>query len=341
MKNIIGVGIVGTGAITDKHILAVNGLEDLNLLGLMNPSKSAAEEAEQLFGIRTYSDLDEFLSIPGLHLVVVCTPSGYHMEYALAAAKAGKHVLIEKPIEVTLEKADLISETCKNAGVKCGVIFQNRFSQDYIKLKDAVKSGKLGKLLMGNAHINWFRSEEYYSGSNWKGTFSGDGGGAFINQGIHTLDLLLDIMGDVEMVFGKIDTIYHAIEGEDIGAAVLNFKNGALGSITASTALFPGYPERLEVYGSLGSVVLEGGRIMEWNIKGEEKQISSPKVSLGSGASDPRAIGFQLHMEQYRDMVAAIQQDREPIVNGLKARKSLELVLAIYKSSIMNAPVFF
>jgi len=339
MKNKIGVGIVGTGAITGKHIQAINSLEDLNLLGLMNPSRSAAEEAKQLFGIWTYSDLDEFLAIPALQLVVVCTPSGYHMEYAVAAAKAGKHVLIEKPIEVTLEKADLIIDACKNAEVKCGVIFQNRFGPNYIKLKNAINSGKLGKLLMGNAHINWFRSEEYYSGSNWKGTFYGDGGGAFINQAIHTLDLLLDIMGDVEMVFGKTDTIYHVIEGEDIGAAVLNFKNRALGSITASTALFPGYPEKLEVYGSLGSVVLEGGRIVEWNIKGEENQISSPKASYGSGASDPMAIGFQLHLEQYRDMVAAIQQDREPIVNGLKARKSLELVLAIYKSSKLNAPV--
>ncbi|PSL07591.1 Gfo/Idh/MocA family protein [Cecembia rubra] len=341
MKEKVGIGIIGTGIITGKHIQAINLLENGQLLGLMAYSQANAKEAEQTFGTKVYTDLDAFLSIPGLDLVVICTPSGHHMEYALVAAKAGKHVLIEKPIEVTLEKADLIINSCKSSGVKCGVIFQNRFSQDYIKLKQAVNDGKLGKLLMGNAHINWYRTEEYYNSSNWKGTLSGDGGGAFINQGIHTIDLLLDIMGDVKMVFGKIDSIYHTIEGEDIGAAVLNFKNGALGSITASTALYPGYPERLEIYGSLGSVILEAGKLIAWNIKGEDLQVSSPDFSIVSGSSDPMAIGFQLHLEQYRDIVSAILLDREPLVNGLTARKSLELILTIYKSSKTNEPIFY
>jgi predicted dehydrogenase len=207
-------------------------------------------------------------------------------------------------------------------------------------LKKWVKDGILGDLLMGNAYVNWFRSPAYYSDSPWKGTLSGDGGGAFINQGIHTIDLLLDIMGEVSSVYAQVKTALYPIEGEDIGAAVLNFKNGALGNISASTALYPGYPERLEIYGKKGSVILEAGKMTRQNIQGFE-QFNPKKNSEGSGFSDPMAIGHQLHLEQFRDFLEAIKNDREPLVNGLEARKSLELILGIYESSKINKPVYF
>ncbi len=193
--------------------------------------------------------------------------------------------------------------------MELGVVFQNRFNEDYIRLKKAVSKGELGRLLMGNAYIKWFRDENYYASSQWKGTLKGDGGGALINQGIHTIDLLLDIMGEAESVYGQVKTALYDIEGEDLGTAVVSFKNGAMGNITGGTALYPGYPERLEVYGTEGSVILEGGKIVQWNIRGLEpdKKVTSEKQKIGS--ADPMAIGHQLHLAQYKDMVAAIREN--------------------------------
>jgi UDP-N-acetyl-2-amino-2-deoxyglucuronate dehydrogenase len=291
-----------------------------------------AKIAEDKYKVKAYAVLEEFLQHPGMDVVCICTGSGHHLEPAIEAAKKGKHLFIEKPIEINLERADQIIKACREIGVKLGVIYQNRFSKDYIKLKQAVVEGKLGRLLMGNAHINWFREESYYSSSAWKGTLEGDGGGALINQGIHTIDLLMDIMGDAVSVFGQVKTVLYPIEGEDLGAAVVNFKNGALGNITAGTSLYPGYPERLEIYGSEGSVILSVGKIIHWNIKGEEITSVSEGVEE-KGTSDPMAIGHHLHLAQYRDFVESIWGERDPEVTGEKARKSLGLIRGIYESS--------
>ncbi len=255
------------------------------------------------------------------------------MEPAVRAAHAGKHILVEKPIEINMERADQMINVCHDNGVKLGVVFQNRFNEGYIRLKEAVSKGELGRLLMGNAYIKWFRDKDYYTSSQWKGTFSGDGGGALINQGIHTIDLLLDIMGEAESVYGQVKTVLYDIEGEDLGTAVVNFKNGAIGNITGGTALYPGYTERLEIFGTEGSVILEGGKIVQWNIRGQETgQYVSPEMKK-SGSADPMAIGHQLHLAQYKDMVAAIRENRSPLLDGETAKKSLALILGIYQSS--------
>jgi predicted dehydrogenase len=193
---------------------------------------------------------------------------------------------------------------------------------------------------MGTAAINWYRDPSYYSSSQWKGTLQGDGGAALINQGVHTIDLLLDIMGDAEAVYGQVRTIVHDIEGEDLGTAVVNFKSGALGTITGGTALYPGNPERLEVYGDKGNIILEAGKIVVWNVQGEDQTAPSSDVG-GSGASDPMAIDFKLHQGQVQDMVEAIWEDRDPMVTGEDARRSLELILGIYRSSKENQKVVF
>lgn len=336
----IGFGIIGTGAIAGKHAEAIKELENGELIAMCSSNPERARSAASKFRIKTYSDISDFLKHPGLDIVCVCTASGQHFEPTIQAAEAGKHVIVEKPIEINLDRADKMIQTCLENGVKLGVIFQNRFNEDYLLLKKWVKEGLLGDLLMGNAYINWFRSPTYYSDSPWKGTVSGDGGGAFINQGIHTIDLLLDIMGEVSSVFAQVKTALYPIEGEDIGAAVLNFRSGALGNITASTALYPGYPEKLEVYGKNGSVILEAGKITHQNILGFE--YSGPKKnSEGSGFSDPMAIGHQLHLKQFRDFLEAVNNDREPLINGQEARKSLELILGIYTSSKLNKPVYY
>jgi len=333
MGSIIKFGIVGTGAIAGQHAAAIKELPSAELVAVCSSSSERAKQARDKFMVPAYSELDEFLAHPDMDAVCICTASGSHMDAAVKAAKAGKHVLVEKPIEINLERADKMIQACKENGVKLGVIFQNRFNEGYLQLKAAVKNGELGKLLMGNAYIKWFRDEDYYSSSQWKGTLEGDGGGAFINQGIHTIDLLLDIMGEAEAVYGQVKTALYDIEGEDLGTAVVNFKNGAIGNITAGTSLYPGYPERLEIYGTGGSVILEAGKIVAWNIKGQESKAAESESRKGSGAADPMAIGHRLHLMQIEDMVMAIREDKVPLVNGEASKQSLAVIQGIYRSS--------
>lgn len=329
----MNIGIIGTGSITGKHAQAIAEIEGAELVTLYNPNPQSAAKAKAQFGIPVFTDLNEFLKVPGLDIVCVCTPSGMHLEPGLAAAKAGKHLMIEKPIEINLQRTDELIAACADSGVKLAVIFQNRFTEDYQKLKKAITDGVFGRLLMGNAYVNWFRDSAYYSTSNWKGTLEADGGGALINQGIHTIDLLLDLMGDVKSVFGQVQTTLYPIEGEDMGAAIVNFKNGALGNITSATALYPGYPERIEIFGSEGSAILEAGKLTAWNVKGSTESIKPTENAGGSGASDPTAIGHQLHLEQWKLFIKAIENDLIPVVDGKTARKSVELIRAIYFSS--------
>ncbi|MEP0711022.1 Gfo/Idh/MocA family oxidoreductase [Algoriphagus sp.] len=333
------IGIIGTGAITGKHADAIAELENAELVALCSSSSERAKAAQEKFGVQAYADVSAFLTHPELDIVCICTASGHHMEAGLLSAKAGKQLLIEKPLEINLNRADQLIAVCQEYGVKLGVIFQNRFSKDYMKLKAAVQEGKFGKLLMGNAHVNWYRSPEYYSGSPWKGTLDGDGGGAFMNQGIHTIDLLLDVMGDVKTVFGKVKTALHPIEGEDLGAALLTFENKALGNITASTALYPGLPERLEIFGKNGSAVLEAGKLVHWSIQGENSEPILTEATEGSGAADPMAIGHALHKTQWEHYLNALENNEQVVVEGNIARKSVELIRAIYKSSELEKEI--
>ena len=327
------IGIIGTGAIALKHAQAIDSLVNAELIGLFNPNPSSAAKAREKFSVPVFSNWEEFISSPDLEVVCICTPSGMHLEPALKAIEAGKHVFIEKPIEVTLDRADQLIRAAEAKNVKLGVVFQNRFSPDFIRLNDAVKAGVFGRILMGNAAINWFRDSNYYSSSQWKGTLIYDGGGALINQAIHTLDLLLEVMGEVDSVFGKVKTTHYPIEGEDLGAALVNFKSGAMGTITAGTSLYPGYPERLEIYGTEGSAILEAGKLIAWNVRGMESPIAKTEHNAASGSSDPNAIGFELHARQWRDFLQAIETGNHPQVDGPKSRKSLELIRGIYQSS--------
>lgn len=326
-------GIVGTGAIAVQHAAAIQELSSADLVAVCSSNDARAILAQDKFQVKAYSNLEVFLGHPGMDVVCVCTASGHHRDVAIQAAKAGKHVLVEKPIEINKERADQMIQACQDHGVKLGVVFQNRFNEGYLLLKNAVRKGALGRLLMGNAYIKWFRDENYYKSSHWKGTLDGDGGGALINQGIHTIDLLLDIMGEAESVYGQVKTTLHEIEGEDLGTAVVNFKNGALGNITAGTSLYPGYPERLEIYGTKGSVILEAGEIVAWNIKGEESPVQKSAEKRKSGAADPLAIGHRLHLLQIEDMVLAVRDGKSPLVSGEESKQSLAVIQGIYQSS--------
>lgn len=328
----INIGIIGTGSIVHTYKKCIDELEAAQLVALYTKSANRKESAEKEFGVPVFSTMDEFLQ-NDIHLVCVCNESGRHGEAIKAAARAGKHILSEKPLETTPNKIDEVIALCNTQGVKLGCTLQNRCSPDFERVVEAVHSGKLGKLVMGNAHINWYRNENYYADSDWKGTLEFDGGAAFINQGIHTIDLLLHLMGPVESVFGKVATLVHDIEGEDVGAGILNFENGAIGTLTAGTALYPGYPERLEIYGEKGSILMEGGSIKAWNIKDASAPTITEAGNGGSGAADPTAIGHQNHKSVIADMIAAIRNDRPPMVDGAEARKAVAVIHAIYESS--------
>ena len=288
-------------------------------------------------------DWDEFISDPELEAVSICTPNGNHLDYGKKAAEAGKHVILEKPIEVTLKRAKELIDVCNKNNVQLAVIYQNRFIAEVEELKRQIEKNKLGRLFMGDAYIKWFRSQEYYDSAAWRGTSELDGGGVLINQAIHTIDLLQWLMGDVETVFGQVGTFTHErIEGEDNAVVTLRFKSGAIGVIEASTSVHPAQSRRIELHGEKGSAVIDDNSATI-SVKGEasnedEKDENSGAKSAGS--SSPFG-GFSIdpHKNQFEAIVDAINNKKIPPVSGEESIKSLAIILAIYESSKTNAMV--
>lgn len=338
----LNFAIVGTGSIAGLHLTAIRDIPNVEVVAMCSSSKERAVQAQAKHGVPAYHDLETMLDQGDIDAIIICTASGHHLEPCVEAARRGIHVLSEKPLEVTMERAQKMIEVCKENQVRLACVFQSRFKPDYRRLKEAVEENKLGKLLLGNAYIKWYRPEEYYSSSPWRGTLAGDGGASLINQGIHTIDLLQDVMGDVKSVTAKVKTSVHDIEGEDLGVALIEFENGALGVIEGSTAAYPGYPERLEVYGENGSVILEGGKIIAWNFKGDAEDMKKAvQEGQDSGASDPMAIDYAYHKFQIEDFAAAIREGRDPVVTGEEGLKALALIRAIYESSAEGRRVEF
>ena len=325
-------GIVGMGSIAAFHIKSIAEISNAKVVALCSSNLQRAAEASKKYGLPAFTDIAEMIRQVDLDVIVICSASGYHLQPTLVAAKAGKHVICEKPLEITLERADQMIKACEDAGVKLACIFQSRFKPDYVRILEAVSSDKLGRLVLGNAYIKWFRTQEYYDSRPWRGTHKGDGGAALINQSIHTIDLLQSLMGPAKSVIGKTRTITHKIEGEDLGLAILQFENGAMGTIEGSTSIYPGYPERVEVHGEKGGIVYEGGKITVWNVPGEEGKYVAGEI-IESGSSDPLAIDYAWHKLQIEDFIEAIEDDREPIVNGQEGRKALAIIRAIYESN--------
>ena len=296
------------------------------------PPEEAQRFSEQ-HQIRGYRSYDELLGDPEVHAVIICLPSGHHAEYGMKAASAGKHVIVEKPIDVTVAKAKALIETCQKNDRRLSVIFQHRFTPAARKLRKALDQGLLGRLILGDAYVKWYRSPAYYSSNAWRGTKAIDGGGALMMQAIHIIDLLQWMMGGVKRVCGLVRTSTHAIESEDLGVAVVEFSNGAVGVIEGSTAIQPGFKERIEIHGQKGSVILEGGNITAWKVEGcnEADYVDEVKVSYGSTSSP--AISHVNHKAQLEEIVASIQKNADSSVNGEEGLKSLRIILGIYESS--------
>ncbi|MGB2312844.1 MAG: Gfo/Idh/MocA family protein [Flavobacteriaceae bacterium] len=331
MEKKIGFGVIGTGNIAKFHAQCIDKIPNAKLLGVLSKTESRALDIAVNFRAPVFWEIEKLISHPEIDVICVCNESGLHGATIAKIAKAGKHILCEKPLETTVEKIDRIAEVVKSTGIQLACVFQNRENPEYKKLKTFVESGSLGKILLCQTSINWYRPPTYYEGS-WRGTKALDGGAALINQGIHTIDLMLDLMGEVALVSGLVDTLHHQIEGEDLAVAALKFKSGALGTLSGGTALFPGEPESITIYGTLGNVVFRGGKIVSSTVSSIHKALTASDEDPGSGASDPMAITDQFHIAAIEDFMDAIRHDRVPKVNIDEAKKSVALINAIYQS---------
>ena len=340
-----GFGIIGCGMIAEFHAKAIAEIDNAQLVATFSKSAASASKVAAMGaqGCHAYADLDAMLRHPGLDVVCICTPSGAHLDPAVRAAKVGKHVVVEKPLEVTVSRCDAIIRACDDAGVRLCAIFPSRFAPANRALKAAIDEGRFGRLSLGDTHVKWWRTQEYYDSGQWRGTWALDGGGALMNQAIHNVDLLLWLMGEVDSVQAMTGLVAHErIEVEDAAVAAVRFKNGALGVIEASTAAFPGLLKRIEIHGEHGSARVEQDDITFWNFRepreGDEAMVAVGKASTG-GAGDPKAIGHAGHREQLADFLRAIDSGTPALVDGREGRKSVELIRAIYRSSRLGTAV--
>jgi predicted dehydrogenase len=330
-----GFGIIGAGVIAPFHALAIGELPNARLVAVADELPDRARDIASQFEVEPLG-VDELLARQDIDVVCVCVPSGMHAEIGVQAAKAGKHVVVEKPIDVSLQAADRLIAACDERGVVLSVISQHRWDPGVRELKRLAESGQLGRLVLADAIIKWYRPQQYYDSGAWRGTRALDGGGALMNQGVHYVDLLQWVMGPVERVFARCRTSAHErIEVEDIAAAVLSFANGAVGIVEASTAVYPGLSERLEVSGTGGTVIVEAGELKVRELKEEGGETSAYGASVASvgGASNPSAISYEGHREQLRDVLEAIDTGRAPAIDGAEGRKPLEIILAVYESA--------
>ncbi len=336
----LGFGIIGCGMIAKFHARAIADLDNAKLVACHNRTAPKAEALAAEFGGDVYTELEQMLARDDLDIVTICTASGAHCEPAIAAARAGKHVIVEKPLDVTRERCQAMIDACEAAGVKLATIFPSRFHRSSLLMKQAVEQGRFGRLVLGDAYVKWFRTQEYYDSGAWRGTWELDGGGALMNQAIHSVDLLLWLMGPVVDVMAHSATLAHErIEVEDVATATLRFANGALGTIEATTAGFPGSLKKIELTGSQGTAILEEEDIIKWEFAEpteDDAQLRADmqgRTKTGGGAGDPAAIGHHAHSLLFRDFLQAIEQDRPPCIDGKEGMRSVELILAIYESA--------
>jgi predicted dehydrogenase len=336
----VRVGILGGGNISETHARAALSVPGVEIVAVHGVNHEKAARLGQLCGCRAvYADLNTFLNHRPMDLVAIGSPSGLHAEHGIAAARRGLHVLVEKPLDITIARVDALIAAADAAGVKLGVFFQDRLKPSVVEMKSIVDAGRLGKPILVSGRVKWYRAREYYGGSRWRGTWALDGGGALMNQAIHTVDLMLWLFGRVARVSGGAATRWHAIEVEDTAAALLEFASGALGVIEATTSAFPGYARRLEVTGSEGTLVLEHDRLVAVDLRTpierhDDGKADNPESSTSPLVSDPSG-----HQRVFENFIRAIETNGTPACDGYEGRRSVEVVEAIYASVRTRLPV--
>lgn len=365
MSEKIRFGVIGCGAIGPTHCGAILQIEGAELVAVSDIVAEKTQKAAKKFDVsRVYQSDVELLADPDIDAVCVCTPSGMHADGAVAAMRAGKHVVIEKPMDVSLEACDRLIAAEDETGKKLAIISQHRFDAATVLVKQAIDSGKLGRIVLADATVKWWRTQGYYDSGDWRGTWAMDGGGALMNQGVHTVDLLQWLTGGVATLYAQTRTAAHErIEVEDTAVAALTFNNGAIGTLTATTAAWDGFPVRIDIYGTEGTAIIEGDRLKTLRFKnGEEYQseeaavhaLSVAKggtasvkdeaatrltVSSGSAAADPGAVWGDAHRAQIEDFINAIRTGGKPLIDGREGKKPLEIILGVYRSARTGLPV--
>ncbi len=340
-----GFGIIGAGVIAAMHAQAITRLSAARLVAVTDVRPAAAAQLSRDYGCAVEPDAAALLGRPDIDVVSVCVPSGRHAELGARAAAAGKHLVIEKPLEVSLAAADALIAAADAAGVLVTVISQHRFDPGLIELRRLIEAGALGRLVLGEAHTKWYRSQAYYDSAEWRGSWALDGG-SLMNQGIHYVDLLRWCLGPVAEVTAMCATQAHEMEAEDVAVALLRFRSGAVGTILSSTAAFPGFAQRLEISGTGGTVIVEDGQLSfrrlvseppaaspggEHSQPGEHSQ--SVEHNQPGAAADPAALAWASHAAQLADLLAAIDEGRPPAVTAQDGRQALEIVCAVYESA--------
>lgn len=336
--NQLRVGVVGSGVGARFVAQALKLLEEKGLAKLVSAASKREESASRFafdWGLESwFTNYNEMFEKAKIEVAVVCAPHYLHFPIALDSIDSGLHTLVDKPLAINLEEADTLIREARKAGVKLGTILEFRFSESVRRLKGILESERLGKLILGEAQVEWYRDEEYYTKSTWRGRRSTEGGGALINQGIHTLDLLIHLMGSVEEVYARCSTFAHDIEVEDLAISLMKFANGAFGIVTASTAMSPGFPTKLEIHGTKGSAKIEGEKLTSYLAEGVE-EVTDIGKELKAWAR-PEAVPPKNHALLIEDFLSAILEDREPFVSGEEGRRSVELIRAMYASAKFN-----
>src|SRR5437667_4067006 len=330
----IHIGLIGGGNITETHARAAPAIAGVEIAAIYGTNADKVDRLCREHGGTRYQDFEEYVEHRTMDCVVIGSPSGLNATQGIAAAQRGLHVLTEKPIDISTERADALIEAADRNRVKLGVIFQDRLKPDICKLKQWITEGVIGKPILADARVKWYRPADYYNNSRWRGTLSLDGGGALINQGVHTVDLSTWLFGDVIRVQARTSTALHEIEAEDTVVAILEFASGVLGVLQATTAAYPGYPRRLEVTGSEGTIILEHDRIVAADLLNPPLNINADVArDHNQSSSSPVVSDVRGHQAVFEDFIQAIQHDRMPACDGREGRRSLAVIEAIYRAA--------
>ena len=330
-------GIVGAGLIADFHARALGDIPNAKVTACCDVVADKAKALAEKYGAQAYGSYEEMVRSDEVDIVTIATPSGLHMEPTVAAAEAGKHVLCEKPLEIALERIDTMIAAHQKAGTCLGGIFPYRFNDLMIPLRDAIDSSRFGTITYAGVYVPWWRTDEYYEGS-WHGTWKLDGGGALMNQSIHMIDMLCDLMPPIESVQAYTATLGHTMEAEDTAVAVLRYTTGALGIIYGTTSSFPGQFRRFEITGTKGTAINVENSITMWEFgdkRPEDVEVRKQfmKIEGGGGVADPAAIGYENHRRNFQAFLDALEKGKDFWISGSEARKAVEVILAIYESA--------
>ena len=336
------IGIIGAGVIADFHALAIQAMEGAELVAAYARKKDRANAFANKYNCSGYDNINDFLAHPEMEIVTICSVSGVHLDHVSLAANAGTHIICEKPLEINTQKIDQMIDICEQNNVFLSGIFPRRFNDSTYIFKHAIDQGRLGKIVLCDTAIKWWRSQEYYDSGAWRGTWDLDGGGALMNQSIHTVDLMLHLMGDVSAVSASGGLEAHkGIEVEDVAVAIIEFKSGARGVLQASTACYSncGLPASIHICGDQGSIMMVDDKFSIWDLQNhvpsDDKILSEHGVyenTKGAGAADPKAIDFIWHQRNFENAIEAIEQGKKPEIDGMEGRRAVELINAIYES---------